>query len=88
MVTEFRRVARRAHRYSLATVIAAAVYVGGFVNTSAATGWGIVSHETARRLDVTLYAPMRWYTASALPGGHALQHARDWCYWVCQNVRP
>jgi hypothetical protein len=86
MLTALRKLRRRVLRYSFAVAIAAGVYVGGFVNTYAATGWGIVSDDTAQKLDMTLYAPMCWYTASALPGGRELQHAREWWHWVSQTV--
>lgn len=88
MLTALREFVHRVLRSSVALAMAAGVYVGGFVNTSVATGWGIVSQETARRLDTTVYAPMRWYSSSELPGGRELLHAREWCYWVCRNVRP
>jgi hypothetical protein len=87
MLTALRKLPRRTLRYSFVLAATAGVYVGGFVNTHAATGWGIVSDDTAHKLDLTLYAPMCWYTASALPGGRELQHAREWWYWVSQNAR-
>lgn len=73
-----RRIIRRTCVSFAAIVFALASYVSAWLVVPALAHYGIVSHQTATRLENSVFEPIEWYCDEAvMPGGECLMNVWD-----------